>query len=134
MNRLEIIHHLIKVFELKNKTRKREVIYKRYFIYNELRRAGLNLMQIGEIFDKHHSTIIHGITIHNDLLRFKDAFYLLETKVLQDALGDSEFPNVKNLFKNESDADLKRDVLLISTMPSLKRLKRRIVMGYYETN
>jgi hypothetical protein len=134
MNRLEIIHQLIELYKLTDKTRKREIIYKRFFIYNELRQAGLTFSQIGEIFGKNHATIMYGISVQNDLLRFKDAVYLAEIETLKQALGDSKFPNVKKLFKGELGADLKRDVMLISTMPSLKRLKRRIKMGYYENS
>jgi hypothetical protein len=134
MNRLELIHQLIELYKLTDKTRKREIIYKRYFIFNELRQAGLSLMQIGEIFGKNHATIIHGLTVHQDLLRYKDAIYLTETQVLKDTLGDSKFPDVKRLFKGEIGADLKRDVMLISSLNSLRSLKRRIKMGYYENS
>ncbi len=37
-------------------------------LFNELREAGLNLMQIGEIFSKNHATIIHGLRVHKELL------------------------------------------------------------------
>jgi hypothetical protein len=43
MNRLEKINELIEKYGLKNNTRKRDVLFKRYFVYNELRIYGLSL-------------------------------------------------------------------------------------------
>jgi hypothetical protein len=79
MNRLALIHDFIEIHGLKNKLRKRELVYKRYYIYNELREAGLNLMQTAEVFGKNHASIFHGLRMHSDMIRFRDAVYASET-------------------------------------------------------
>ena len=52
-NRIAIIHELIEKYDLTNKCRNRGLIYKRAFLYNELRTSGFSLTQLGEIFGRY---------------------------------------------------------------------------------
>lgn len=132
MNRLALIHELIQQYDLKTKNRRREVLFKRYYLYNELRKAGLNLMQIGEIFDKDHSSIIHGLRTHEDLLACRNADYVAETRTIAEYLEGSELPDLKRFYKPKDVYDIYLDVLNASNMQQFKRIKRRVKMGIYE--
>lgn len=134
MNRLALIHDLIEIHQLTTKTRRRDVLFKRYYLFNELREAGLNLMQIGEIFGKNHATIIHGLRVHKELLSYKDADYVAETKIISESLGDSKFLNDLKLYKRKKVYDLRQDVLNSTNFVQVKRIQRRIKLGYYEKN
>ncbi len=132
MNRLALIHDLIEIHQLTTKTRRRDVLFKRYYIFNELREAGLNLMQIAEIFGKNHATIINGLRVHKELLSYKDSDYVSETKIISEYLGDSKFLNDLNLYKRKKVYDLRQDVLNSTNFQHVKRIQRRIKLGYYE--
>jgi hypothetical protein len=89
-------------------------------------------MQIGEIFSKNHATIIHGLRVHKELLSYKDADYVAETKCLADYLGEAKFLYNSTFFKRPKEYDLRQDVLDASNYKQFKRVQRRIKMGFYE--
>jgi hypothetical protein len=91
-------------------------------------------MQIGEIFSKNHATIIHGLRVHKELLSYKDADYVAETKCLADYLGEAKFLYNSAFFKRPKEYDLRQDVLDASNYKQFKRVQRRIKMGFYEKN
>ena len=129
-NKIAIIHELVETYDLRNKRRDRGLIYKRYFLYNELRTSGFSLAQIGEIFGKHHASIIHGIKTHENLTGYGDEDYKHETFQLKEQLAGSVliFPEQKNARK----ADLKTDIIEAKTIRDFKRIRRRVKLGVYE--
>lgn len=129
-NKIAIIHELVEAYDLKNKRRDRGLIYKRYFLYNELRTSGFSLSQIGEIFGKHHASIIHGIKTHENLTGYGDEDYKHETYQLKEQLSGSVliFPEQKNARK----ADLKTDIIESKSIRDFKRIRRRVKLGVYE--
>ena len=134
MNRLEKINELIEKYGLKNNTRKRDVLFKRYFVYNELRNYGLSLSMIGEIFGKNHATILNGLRVHKDMLSYRDSDYTAETYAMQAELDGLDFPNVSGVFKRDRYYDLKQDLLEARHFYTFKRIQRRVKMGFYEKN
>ena len=134
MNRLEKINYLIEKYSLKEKTRKRDVIFKRYYIYNELRNYGLSLNMIGEIFGKNHATILNGLRVHNDMLISKNVDYISETSIIKSTLDGLDFPDVSPFFKKGKYYDLKEDILNANSFYLFKRIQRRVKMGFYEKN
>ena len=129
-NKIAIIHELVEAYDLRNKCRDRGLIYKRYFLYNELRTSGFSLSQIGEIFGKHHASIIHGLKTHENLMGYNDEEYKNETFQLKEQLAGSVliFPEQKNARK----ADLKTDIIEAKTIRDFKRIRRRVKLGVYE--
>jgi len=132
MNRLALINELIEKYGLLNKSRRRDVLYKRYYLYNELRICGLSLSDIGRYFDKNHATILHGLRVHKDLTSYRDADYIAETCALQSYLDGAELPDISKVFKTQKDYDIKTDILKAHNMAAFKRIQRRIKMGFYE--
>ena len=134
MNRLEKINELIEKYGLKHVTRRRDVLFKRYFIYNELRVCGLSLTMIGEIFGKNHATVLNGLRIHKDMLSYRDADYASETAAIQAELEGLEFAWISSPFKRDRYYDLKEDILQAKNFITFKRIQRRVKMGFYEKN
>jgi hypothetical protein len=132
MNRLTSIHELIEKYGLLDKSRRRDVLFKRYYLYNELRTCGLSLSEIGSVFNKNHATILHGLRVHKDLTSYRDTDYLAETCALQAYLDGAELPDISKVFKTQKDYDIKTDILKANNMVSFKRIQRRVKMGFYE--
>jgi hypothetical protein len=132
MNRLTSIYELIEKYGLLDKSRRRDVLFKRYYLYNELRTCGLSLSEIGRVFNKNHATILHGLRVHKDLTSYRDTDYLAETCALQAYLDGAELPDISKVFKTQKDYDIKTDILKANNMVSFKRIQRRVKMGFYE--
>jgi hypothetical protein len=60
---------------LKVRNRKREIVYKRYYLWSELRRWH-SLDAIGKMFGMDHCSVLHGLKQHNIWMRAKDYEYL----------------------------------------------------------
>jgi hypothetical protein len=128
-NKIALIHELIAAYDLTNKCRDRGLIYKRAYLYHELRTSGFSLSQIGEIFGKHHATIIHGLRTHKDLTGYGDEDYKHEIYQLKEQLEGSViiYPNEKRQVR-----DLKTDIIEAKTIRDFKRIRRRVKLGVYE--
>lgn len=74
---LEKVKYLIERDNLKDKSRKRYLVYKRNYLYYKLRQDGYSLELIGSLFNKHHATIIHGIDTYKAVKRYKDVKHIL---------------------------------------------------------
>ena len=123
-NKIALIHELIAAYDLTNKCRDRGLIYKRAYLYHELRTSGFSLSQIGEIFGKHHATIIHGITQSKLFGRAKDEMYLIDTKDLFE-----EFNNKKIELK---ERNLIQDIMESKNLYDLTKIKKRLQNNVYK--
>lgn len=129
MTKLELIEEIIDKNKLWSKNRSREYIYKRYYLYNELRVLGFALDEIGKMFGgKHHATIIHGLRQHEDLHRFGYEDYKIATKQIDDVLHGSTMPYTNDY------PDLQKDVLKAKTYTQFKKIQRHIKLGKYENS
>jgi len=75
---------VISDFDLLNKSRKRELVYKRFFLANFLHKHGLGWTLMGRILDKDHASMIYAVEQHEKLTRYSD--YKELTKDVKDAL------------------------------------------------
>ena len=118
------MQEIIKYIEENNLTkvsRKREVIYPRYYLYNKLREQAYTLHHIAKIFNKDHCTILHGIKIHKLFTKQKDRIYYQLTEKERDLFGD------KHLIR-----PLHIEVLDCEDLKTLKLIKKRIRLNLYE--
>ena len=79
---------------LKVRNRKRELVYKRYYLWSELRRWH-SLSAIGNMFNMDHCSVLHGLKQHNVWMKAKDYEYLrtineLHKEVHEDYLIEME--------------------------------------------
>lgn len=57
------------------RSRRREVILAKACVINALSKYfGANTVQIGELFDMHHSTIVHHLKCHHHRYRYEDEY------------------------------------------------------------
>lgn len=64
------IQEYIQLEKLDTNNRKRELVYKRFYMFAYLRKTyGYSLQKIGKLFSRNHATIIHGI---NEYEYFKE--------------------------------------------------------------
>ena len=73
--KIDLIKQLAKDHGLITTKRDREIVYKRYYLYSELR-PYCSLQQIGDIFEKDHASICHGVKAHHAWMKAKDQLYM----------------------------------------------------------
>lgn len=106
--------------KLNKKSRYRENLYPRYYLYAKLRDQGFTYKYIGDLFGKDHASIIHGIKTHSDLMHTKDKIYLKFTDEVRQMFGDL------TLIRN-----LQEEILCCYNLETLKLIKKRIKMNLY---
>jgi hypothetical protein len=129
MTKLELIESLINEYGLRSKNRSRDYLYRRYYLYNELRKIDYTLTEIGNMFGgKHHATILHGLRQHEDLHRFGYEDYKIATRRIDEVLYGATLPYY------DDSPDLVKDVLKAKTYTQFKKIQRHIKLGKYEKN
>ena len=119
-NFIENVQDLIEQFDLKKKCRKQEVIYKRYYLYNQLRKANYSLGAIGKIFNKDHASVLHGLRMHEVYTLSKDKVYKMFTADI-----------VKGLVTIPEEKNIKNAVLKADDWDEIIQIKKQILEGYF---
>ena len=60
---IDKIKYIINLYDLTTSCRDRDLIYKRAYIYSELRKLGYKLIDIGIMLDKNHATVLNGLAV-----------------------------------------------------------------------
>ena len=58
---IETVEQYAKDNGLSERCRKREIVYKRNYLFKYLVNSGYNLSETGRAFNKDHATVIHGL-------------------------------------------------------------------------
>jgi hypothetical protein len=116
----EIIEY-IKKHNLDRKSQKREIVYRRFYLFNLLRDQGLTLSAAGRLLDRDHSTALHGATMHLQFMKQQDPLYLLH---IQQEI--ELFEPVK-----EDKRDIFDDILKANNTTDLIIIKQRIADNEY---
>jgi len=74
-NEIEKAIQIIEEYDLRSKSRKRELVYKRVYVTKYLRTYGISFEKIGEMLNKNHSTCVHYIKVY-DMYKEDDYFLL----------------------------------------------------------
>ncbi len=115
---------MIDLYNLTTSCRDRDLVYKRAYIYSELRKLGMNLSDIGRLLDKHHATIINGLKVDN---QFQNC----------DKLYDNAIAELKYyLYPSEAPVELPKysifeDVINCNNTTDLRIIKQRIENNQY---
>ena len=105
---------------LATRHRYRHFSYKRFYLYNLLRNEGLTLYDIADIFKRNHTTVMHGIKTHKDLMATKDKIYFYYVEEL------------KLIFESQSTKhNLIEDVMNCHSLERLNKIKFRIKNNLY---
>jgi len=114
------IQVLIEQYELKQVCRRQDVIYKRYYLYDQLRKANYSLSAIGKIFDKNHASVLHGIRMHDVFTKSKDKIYKMYTADI-----------VQGLITIPQEKNIKNAVLNAENWEEIVQIKLQINEGYF---
>lgn len=119
-NFIENIQDLIEQYDLKQICRRQDIIYKRYYLYDQLRKANYSLSVIGRIFNKNHASVLHGLRMHQVYTKSKDKVYKMYTADIVNGLVS--IPEEKNI---------KNAVLNSESWEEIVQIKLQITEGYF---
>lgn len=105
------VKQLLKIAEEHNlirKCRNQPLVYKRYYIFNELRKE-LTLEAIARLFQMNHSTVLYGLKQHDLFMRMNDRIYInivseLFQKVNEFAIDELDSSNMHMKIINDEDS------------------------------
>lgn len=106
---------------LNKKSRFREYSYRRMFLSDLLRKQGLTLQAIADVFNRTHATIIHGINAHKYFMKSNDSIYLMHVQKELD-LFTPQFEFKRCIFE---------DILAVNNTTDLMEIKQRILNKEY---
>jgi hypothetical protein len=121
---IERIEEIIEEQNLREKTRYRYLVHRRWFLFDILRKHGIKFQRIAEMFDLNHSTIIYGISMADFFEKQQDELYLLDTLELQ-----KEFAGKEIIFVQRN---LVEDVLKCDSMGDLSLVQCRLKNNQYK--
>jgi hypothetical protein len=121
---IEKIKEIIKKYDLKSSTRKREKVYQRFYIYSELKKIGLTQTDIGILLDKDHASVIHGLKV-DKLYQNCDNIY-----------DENIAPIKRILYPQDTSVELPKysifeDVIRCNNTTDLRIIKQRIENNQY---
>jgi hypothetical protein len=121
---IQRIEEIIEEQNLREKTRYRYLVHRRWFLFAILRKHGIKFQRIAEMFDLNHSTIIYGISMAEFFEKQQDELYLLDTLELQ-----KEFAGKEIIFVQRNLVD---DVLKCDSMGDLSLVQCRLKNNQYK--
>jgi len=129
------VKKVVKICEklgLTKKSRKQEVVYQRYAVYNFLRKnTGLSLEAIGKCFNQNHATVMHGLKTYDLYTEQNDTVFLWNIQEVELMLNDYE--NVRLLRFTRPLPSIKR-VNYFRAKMMLKTEKTLLKIYDYEDN
>ena len=76
---------IIEKYNLASRNKKRGIVYKRYYLYHLLtRKRYLTLDITGKFFGRDHTTVLHGVNLHEHWWKVKDRSYLSEVNCIHE--------------------------------------------------
>lgn len=118
------VQYLIEKDGLNERNRKREIMYRKCYLQSKLRESGMNLREIGAMFNQHHASIIHNIRTHHIMSEMYSSIYSAEISEYVE-----ELTGIKVELKQR---DLIDDIVNCKSMYQLRVIKRRIKEKKYE--
>jgi hypothetical protein len=118
---IEKIKYMIELYNLTTSCRDRDLIYKRAYIYSELRKLNYKLTDISVMMHKHHATIINGLKVDS---QFQNC----------DKLYDKAISHIKEYLYPPIDLpkySIYQDVINCNNTTDLRIIKERINNNLY---
>lgn len=133
-NRIDKVKEVIEKDGLITKSRYRTFLDRRSYLYAMLHKEGMSLVEIGQLFDKTHATIINGIKKHHAYTRFKDELYLHNVKEYREIFYEPKKIHVDLIEKDEKKYNgnqLIADILECKNTTELQDIKRKLLNEEY---
>ena len=117
--------------KLARKCRKQDLVYKRYYMFSELRKE-LTLESIGSMFNMNHSTILRGLNQHDKYMKMNDRIYInsvapLFEKVNEFNIRDLDPGNVHMKITNDQDSFVTMEIYLHTKHADLFRDNQGVI-------
>ena len=117
---IDKIKYIINLYDLTTSCRDRNLIYKRAYIYSELRKLGYKLIDIGIMLDKNHATVLNGLAVDKQFQN-SDIIYDKAIAPIKEYLYPGELPKY-SIFE---------DVIKCNNTTDLRIIKERITNNQY---
>ena len=133
-NRIDKVKEVIAKDGLITKSRYRTFLDRRSYLYAMLHKEGMSLVEIGQLFDKTHATIINGIRNHHAYTRYKDELYLHNVKEYREIFYEPKKIHVDLIEKDEkkyNGSQLIADILECKNTTELQDIKRKLLNEEY---
>ena len=113
---IELIKQIIEQDGLANKNRKREIVHRRIYLFNQLRKDGYTLKM-------NHATILHGLKTYQDLTDVNDNQLRIDTEYYKLLL---------NLQAPETvEYNLRKEIKEAKNLTDLRLIQSRIKNNFY---
>lgn len=119
---IEKIQELISRDKLDSKSRERELVHKRIYLFALMRSHGYKLQEIAAMFNRNHSTVIHGIRNYKLFKRKKDPLFSIDVMEYMIIFETKDINLKRDIFEDLKSCKMFRD---------LEVIKKRIDNGMY---
>lgn len=119
---IQQIKDLILQDGLSSKSRQRDKVYKRCYLYSILREEGYSLTETGQLFNRSHATVINALSVH-DAYYHNDKVYMRHIKCYESLFH----PTVE--IPKDSIFD---EVMNCHNTTQLRMIKEKIINGGYD--
>ena len=120
---IEKITYKINKDNLIKKCRKREVVFKRMFIYNVMYNHDYKVTHIGRMFNRNHASIINALQTYNNLKSNKDPELIA---VLSEYMDYFEQHDISKI-----EYSIKKDLINATTFRDLTIMRKRMKNDLY---
>ena len=122
---VEKIEQLIEQYDLASKSRERDKVYFRSYIYWLLREDGWIMSDIGNLFNRDHATVINGLKVHEAYYK-KDKVYMRFVRKLDEIFN----PTIDEIMIAKDT--IFHDIMNCHNTTELRLIKEKIVTGWYD--
>jgi len=123
---VEKIEQLIEQYDLASKSRERDKVYFRSYIYWLLREDGWIMSDIGDLFNRDHATVINGLKVHEAYYK-KDKVYMRFVRKLDEIFN----PSIDEIMIAKDT--IFHDIMNCHNTTELRLIKEKIVSGWYDS-
>lgn len=89
--------------EIDTKDRSQILFEARIMYYVVAKKRNYSLSLIGKVVNRHHATVIHGITIHNNYMEFNKSYKILfDSLMIYLNMNDNNVPEIRELISKTS--------------------------------
>ena len=123
MDIIQQVEELILKDNLSSKSRQRDKVYKRSYLYSILREEGYSLTGTAQLFNRNHATVINALSVH-DAYYHNDKVYMRHIKFYESLFHPHLEPPKDSIFE---------DVMNCHNTTELRMIKEKIVTGKYDS-
>ena len=97
------VENFLGTSEIDTKDRSQILFEARIMYYVIAKKRNYSLSLIGKVVNRHHATVIHGITIHNNYMEFNKSYKILfDSLTVYLNMNDNNVPEIRELISKTS--------------------------------